>query len=114
LRAQYRGARADYDAAVATYDATLVEALHEVADVAASERALGARLEQSRAALTANEEAYRLIRLRYQGGLSNYQAVLIAEDAVLQARVIVADLQARAFTHDVELVQALGGGYSQS
>jgi len=114
LRAQYRGAEADYDEAVATYDATLVEALHEVADVAASERALTARLEQSRAALAANEEAYRLTRMRYEGGLSNYQSVLIAEDAVLQSRLTVADLEARAFTLDVELVQALGGSYAQT
>jgi NodT family efflux transporter outer membrane factor (OMF) lipoprotein len=114
LRAQYRGAKANYDEAVATYDATLVQALHQVADVAASERALGTRLEQSRAALEANEEAYRLTRMRYEGGLSNYQAVLIAEDAVLQSRLTVADLEARAFTLDVELVQALGGGYAQT
>jgi NodT family efflux transporter outer membrane factor (OMF) lipoprotein len=112
LRAQYAGARANYDEAVAAYDATLVQALHEVADVAASERALGARLEQSRAALAANEEAYRLTRMRYEGGLSNYQSVLISEDAVLQSRLTVADLEARAFTLDVELVQALGGGYA--
>jgi NodT family efflux transporter outer membrane factor (OMF) lipoprotein len=111
LRDQYRGARADYDAAVASYDATLVQALQELADAAASERALGVRLSESRAALVANEEAYKLIRMRYEGGLANYQAVLIAEDAVLQARVTVADLDARAFTLDVQLVQALGGGY---
>ena len=42
--------------------------------------------QQSRAALAADEEAYRLTRMRYEGGLSNYQSVLIAEDAVLQAR----------------------------
>jgi NodT family efflux transporter outer membrane factor (OMF) lipoprotein len=114
LRAQYRGAKANYDEAVAAYDATLVQALHQVADVAASERALGTRLEQSRLALGANEEAYRLTRMRYEGGLSNYQSVLIAEDALLQSRLTVADLEARAFTLDVELVQALGGGYAQT
>ena len=74
----------------------------------------GVRLSESRAALAADEEAYKLIRLRYEGGLANYQSVLLAEDAVLQARVIVADLDARAFTLDVQLVQALGGGYAQS
>jgi NodT family efflux transporter outer membrane factor (OMF) lipoprotein len=111
LRAQYRGATADYDNAVASYDATLVQALEQVADVAASERALGIRLQESRAALAANEEAYRLTRLRYEGGLSNYQSVLLAEDALLQSRLVVADLEASAFTLDVQLVQALGGGY---
>jgi len=33
---------------------------------------------------------------------------------LLQARIIVADLDARAFTLDVELVQALGGGYIEA
>jgi len=114
LRAQIRGARADYDDAVASYNATLIQALEELADTAASERALAVRLQESRTALAADEEAYKLTRLRYEGGLANYQSVLLAEDAVLQARVIVADLDSRAFTLDVELVQALGGGYSQS
>jgi len=114
LRSQLRGARADYDDAVASYDATLVQALQELADTAASERALVVRLTQSRTALAADEEAFRLTRLRYEGGLANYQSVLLAEDAVLQARVIVADLNSRAFTLDVQLVQALGGGYTAS
>jgi NodT family efflux transporter outer membrane factor (OMF) lipoprotein len=114
LRAQYRGAQADYDVAVAEYDATLVQALQQVADTAAGERALGTRLTESRAALAADEEAYKLTRLRYEGGLTNYQSVLLAEDAVLQARITVADLDARAFTLDVQLVQALGGGYQGS
>jgi NodT family efflux transporter outer membrane factor (OMF) lipoprotein len=114
LRAQYRGAQADYDDAVAAYDTTLVQALQQVADAAASERALSVRLTESRAALEADEEAYKLTRMRYEGGLSNYQSVLLAEDAVLQARLTVADLDARAFTLDVQLVQALGGGYTQS
>jgi len=111
LRANLRGARADYEAAVASYDQTLTEALKEVADAAASERALGPRLSQSTDALTAYEQAYRIARLRYEGGLANYQSVLLAEDAVLQSRRTVVDLQARAFSLDVQLVRALGGGY---
>lgn len=111
LRANLRGARADYAAAVASYDQTLTEALKEVADAAASERALGPRLSQSAEALTAYEQAYRIARLRYEGGLANYQSVLLAEDAVLQSRRTVVDLQARAFSLDVQLVRALGGGY---
>jgi NodT family efflux transporter outer membrane factor (OMF) lipoprotein len=111
LRANLRGARADYEAAVASYDQTLTEALKEVADAAASERALGPRLSQSAEALAANEQAYRIARLRYEGGLANYQSVLLAEDAVLLSRRAVVDLQARAFSLDVQLVRALGGGY---
>lgn len=112
LRANLRGARADYDTAVASYDATLVQALREVADAAASQKALGERLRQSREALADDEAAYKVARLRYEGGLSNYQSVLLAEDAVLAARRAVVDLEARAFTLDIQLVKALGGGFS--
>ena len=114
LRANLKGARADYETAVASYDETLTQALRDVADAAASERALGDRLKQSADALAADEDAYRIARLRYEGGLSNYQSVLLAEDAVLTSRRTVVDLQARAFTLDVQLVRALGGGYQTS
>ena len=78
LRANLRGARADYDDAVAAYDGTLSEALRQVADAAAGQRALAVRLSESRQALAADEEAYKIARLRYEGGLANYQSVLLA------------------------------------
>jgi NodT family efflux transporter outer membrane factor (OMF) lipoprotein len=112
LRANLRGARADRDEAVAAYDAAVTEALREVADVAASERALGQRLGESRKALDFYEGAYKVARLRYEGGLSTFQSVLLAEDAVLTQRLIVSDLESRAFTLDVALVRALGGGFA--
>lgn len=111
LRANLKGARADYETAVASYDETLTQALQDVADAAASERALGPRLQESSDALTADEDAYRIARLRYEGGLSNYQSVLLAENAVLIDRRTVVDLKGRAFTLDVQLIRALGGGY---
>ena len=111
LRANLRGADADYAEAVATYDATLTQALQDVADAATSERALTERLAQSQAALAADEDAYRIAKLRYDGGLADYQSVLLAEDAVLVNRRVVVNLRARAFTLDIELVKALGGGF---
>jgi NodT family efflux transporter outer membrane factor (OMF) lipoprotein len=111
LRAGLRGAEADRDAAVASYDATVTEAFRQVADAVASERALTGQLADSRAALAASEDAYRIARLRYQGGLSTYQTVLIAEQNVLRRRRTVADLDARALALDVALVRALGGGF---
>lgn len=111
LRADLRGAEADRDSAVASYDATVTEAFRQVADVVASSRAIGTQLADSRAALAASEDAYRIARLRYQGGLSTYPAVLLAEQGVLSRRRIVADLEARTLALDVALVRALGGGF---
>ena len=111
LQGAYRGARAEYDAAVATYDQTLTRALQEVADSAVSARALDARLGKSREALTASQAAYQLARQRYARGLGTYLDVLTAEDTLISNRRTVADLETRAFTLDVALVRALGGGF---
>ena len=110
----YRGARADYDTAVAAYDGTLVDALREGADVATRQRALRLRLAESRAALEASDTAYRLIDARYRGGLATYLDVLSAEDSLNNSRRAVAELESSAFALDVALVRALGGGFHQS
>ncbi len=112
LRANLRGAQADYAVAVAAYNATLIEALRSVAAATTQQRALASRLKDSREALTADEDAYRIARLRYEGGLSNYQGVLLVEEHVLQSRRLVVDLKARAFALDIQLIRALGGGFS--
>ena len=46
-----------------------------------------------------------------QKGLGTYLDVLTAEDALITNRRAVADLETRAFTLDVALIRALGGGY---
>jgi NodT family efflux transporter outer membrane factor (OMF) lipoprotein len=111
LSGAYRGARADYDAAVAAYEATLVQALREVSDAAVSERALSTRLTAARQALAKGEEAYRIARLRYDGGLDSYTSVLTAENAVIAQRRAAASLESRALALDAALVRALGGGF---
>jgi NodT family efflux transporter outer membrane factor (OMF) lipoprotein len=114
LQGQYRSARAAYDEAVASYDRTVTDAYRAVADAVISQRALGVQLEQSRKSLADFEAAHAIARQRYEGGLSTFLDVLTAQDRTLQARRIVADLQSRAFTLDVALVRALGGGFTSS
>lgn len=111
LRSNLFYADAERDAAIAAYNGAVVDALHQVADAVTSTRALEGRLAESRAALQAYEDAYDIARKRYEGGLANYQSVLLAEDAVLAQRLAVVDLQSRAFSLDVALVRALGGGF---
>lgn len=111
LQGAYRGARANYDEAVARYDSTLVNALHEVADATASLRALDDRLAEQREALTKSEEASAIARLRYKGGLANQLTVLATDDAMLANRRAVADLEGRRRALDIILIRALGGGF---
>lgn len=108
----YRVARADYDAAVADYDRTLVGALREVADAVSGRAALAGEVRDAQASLADSEAAFRIARLRYQGGLSTYLSVLTAEQAVIAARRRNVDLAARGVTLDIALVRALGGGFA--
>ncbi|MFD1612723.1 efflux transporter outer membrane subunit [Sphingomonas tabacisoli] len=112
LQGQYRGRRGQYDEAVAGYDGRVVEALRQVADAMTSLDRLAPRLSESRAALANFEAANRLARQRYEHGLATYLDVLSAEEGVLGARLTVAQLETRAFTLDVALIRALGGGFA--
>jgi NodT family efflux transporter outer membrane factor (OMF) lipoprotein len=112
LQGQYRGRRGQYDEAVAGYDGQVIQALRETADTLTSEKQLDIRLAQSRSALAAYEDALRVARGRYQEGLTTYLTVLTAQESVVSARLTVAQLESRAFTLDVQLVRALGGGFA--
>jgi len=114
LQGQYRGARATYDEAVANYDRTVLNAYQQVADAVTSRRALDQRLTDARAALTASREAHEIARKRYEGGLSTYLDLLNVEDQLLAARQAVATLEASAFSLDIALIRALGGGFAAS
>ncbi len=111
LRGQFRSASASYDEAVANYDSAVTQALQDVADVAVSERALSGRLDRTEAAADAARDAYRIVRNRYEGGLTNYLDVLNAQDALLTNLRELSTLRSRLFALDVSMVRALGGGY---
>jgi NodT family efflux transporter outer membrane factor (OMF) lipoprotein len=111
LRAHYRSARAEYDLAVANYDDALTQALRETADAARSLAALHDRLTATDAGLARSETAYALAKKRYDGGLSDFQSVLTAEDAWLQAQIADTAIHSRGYALDIALVKALGGGF---
>ncbi len=114
LQGQYRGARASYDEAVANYDKSVLAAYSQVADALTSRRTLDDRLVDARAALAASQDAYGIARKRYDGGLSTYLDVLNVEDQLIAARRSVSALEASAFSLDIALIRALGGGFAAS
>lgn len=108
----YRAAYATYDEAVAAYDRTVTDAYRALADAVAGQQSLAVQLGEARASLADLQEAQRIAQLRYDGGLSTFLEVITAQDRALQARQLVTALEARAFTLDIALVRALGGGFS--
>jgi NodT family efflux transporter outer membrane factor (OMF) lipoprotein len=111
LQANLRGRYGEYDAAVAEYNQTLVEALHQVADQIVNMRAVRQQLTDQAGALAAAEDAYRLTLDRYRAGLTNYLDVLVNEQRLLDERLNRVRLQRRSLALVVETIRALGGGY---
>lgn len=111
LQGELRGAAAAYDEAVANYERTLTQALEEVASTGLSQKALAGQLHKAKESVAAAGEAHRVARNRYEGGLATYLEVLHAEDGLLYSQRTLARLQSRAFTLDVAMKRALGGGW---
>jgi NodT family efflux transporter outer membrane factor (OMF) lipoprotein len=112
LRANLRGKAADLDAAIESYNTLVIDAVHEVADQLTSAKAIARQQTEQTAAQAGAESAYAIALQRYQAGLGNYLQVLSAETSVLAQRRQGVDLSARALDNQVQLVRALGGGYT--
>lgn len=111
LEAGYRGARAEYDLAVASYREVLLQSLQATADAVTSLKALRGRSAAANAAEAKAQAAYDLTKLRYKGGLADYDSVLLTENALIAAREEAATLRLRGFQLDIALAKALGGGF---
>jgi len=112
LKANLKSAEAEHALAIASYNQDVLVAMQEVADTLSSQTALQARLDNSQKALDAYEQAYKLSKLRYDGGLSNYTSLLLAEQSLINQRRVVTDLKSRSMTLDIALIKALGGQYT--
>lgn len=111
LRANLRGKSADYDAAVESYNAALLDAIRDTADQVSSSRSIARQQAEQQQAQKAAEDAYQIATQRYKAGLGTYLNVLAAETAVLAQRRLAVDLAGRAIDAQVSLVRALGGGW---
>ena len=115
-RGQLRGAleaqQAQYDLSVGQYNQSLIDAIHDVADVMTNWAATDKETAHCRIALESAQRSFDLTRDRYSAGLDNYLSVLSAENQVFLAQTLLAELQSRRLTTSTDLIRALGGGYS--
>jgi NodT family efflux transporter outer membrane factor (OMF) lipoprotein len=111
LRGALQAQQAQYDLAVGQYNQSLIDAIHEVADVMVSWTATDKETADARTALESAQRSYELTRERYSAGLDNYLSALSAENQVFVAQALLAELQSRRLTVSTDLIRALGGGY---
>jgi NodT family efflux transporter outer membrane factor (OMF) lipoprotein len=113
LRGALQGQQAQFDLAVGQYNQTLIDSVHQVADVVANWQGLQKETAEQQAALEAAQRSYDLTRERYGAGLDNYLTVLSSQNQVLLAQALQAELRSRRLSFSTDLVRALGGGYSR-
>jgi len=113
LRAQLGTKRAELDAAIASYNEAVIQAVHEGSDLIASSQYIIKQRKEQQEALQSAKLAYELSLERYRAGLGNYLIVLNTESQWLSQQKMSVDLQARQFEARVSLIRTLGGGWAQ-
>ena len=111
LRAQYAGATADIDSAIADYNGTLVNAVRQTADALTRIHSLEAQIVQHRQMLDASEAGFRLAQTRYRTGLTNQLTVLNAQNVLFETRQGDVSLEAERAIQRLTLLLSVGGGF---
>jgi len=110
--AQVQAARASYDQAVANYREAVLTALSQVENNLAAQRVLAAQQPDLRASVTSADDALRITENEYRAGTVDYTAVVVAQASALNAHNAELALEASRLTTTVDLIVALGGGWS--
>ncbi|HAT31605.1 MAG TPA: fusaric acid resistance protein [Janthinobacterium sp.] len=110
LRAQLGSRSALYDGAVEQYNATVVQALGDVANAIVKLRSLQQQNLLTRRALETANKAHDLAGRAYKAGLSDSVTVLGTQIALLVEQQKLAQIGARELDGYVSLMAALGGG----
>lgn len=113
IRSLTEQAWALYFEAVANYRQTVLTALQEVEDNLVAVRELDQENETQTKAKNAAERALQQAMYRYKGGLITYLEVVVSQNIALQAELAVVDIRARRQVASVNLIKALGGGWTE-
>ncbi|HEY4294839.1 MAG TPA: efflux transporter outer membrane subunit [Paraburkholderia sp.] len=111
-RAKLNSAKAATDEAGALYRGVVLSAFQQIEDNLSLLQDLGTALEQQRDADDAAQHSVDLALNRYRQGAVGYLDVVQAQTAALDAQRGVLDIQTRLLSANVQLVKALGGGWS--
>jgi len=111
LRNQRRVAVAQFEEALAEYEQSVTRALSDASTSIVTVEKLAAAEDARARALRANEEAVRLVNLRYESGFSAYFEVLDAMQQLFTAQNNSARIRRDRLVALVQLYRALGGGW---
>lgn len=109
LPAQKRAALAAYDAAAANYQAVVLEALRNVADILRAVENDAQSLAALAAADAAAQESLKSVEAQYRFGTASYVQVLIMGQQAQRVRIGLISAQSQRLADSASFYQALGG-----
>jgi outer membrane protein, multidrug efflux system len=110
-RAQVQFQQAGYDATVASYRDTVLNAFREVQDNITGLQVLESARQSQADAVNSAQRQLDIANSRYVGGLVNYLDVVSAQQNLLVNQQQAAVIQGQRLVTSVLLVKALGGGW---
>lgn len=110
LKAGYAAATAGVDAAIASYNQLVLEAVRETADTLRETERLAADVGQQSRAIAALRDVRNFSTARHAAGLDTRLDIIRADMELLASRQQMIDLQADQAVARVRLLLALGGG----
>lgn len=113
-RAELNQYTAVYNADLAAYRQTVLTAFAQVEDNLSATQIDSQQILQQKAALHDAEQALAMEQTRYRLGIDPYLSVITDQTTVLNAQQTLAELQVEQMTASVQLVEALGGGWSRA
>ncbi|MBL7240174.1 efflux transporter outer membrane subunit [Komagataeibacter rhaeticus] len=111
-RAEVQRNWSQYRQAEDQYRATVLDAFKDVEDGLSLTHDLDVEAGQQAEAVQASMRTQNMTMQLYTGGLTNYLDVVVAQVAVLQARIAEVQVETRYMQAQVELIRALGGGWT--
>lgn len=111
LRGNLRAKKAAYNAAVANYNQTLINAFRQTAGAITEIHTLSLRRESLRNEHKALEENREIVRKRFLAGLTNQTALLTIDTQMIALRQHQIDLNANALAALGTLYASLGGSF---
>jgi multidrug efflux system outer membrane protein len=111
VRARISSARAQTDAALATYEGAVLNALETTEDALISYGRSQSRRDALQLAAAASDKAADLARQRFEGGLIDFLEVLDAERTALSADLLLSQSRTDAATSLVAVYKAVGAGW---
>jgi NodT family efflux transporter outer membrane factor (OMF) lipoprotein len=113
-RAQVQFAKAGYDASVASYRDTVLNAFREAQDDVTGLTVLNQAKQSQQQAVDAARRTLDIASNRYTGGLVSYLDVVNAQQNLLNNEQELAVIQGQKLVTSVLLIKALGGGWDAS